>query len=135
LWIDLYTEGHSNKTVDSYYSAIVNTIGGDFGHSSGVLLYVGMLMISTFLVTEFIFCNYPKDEVKISLGDANMRVGLQKCAIPAALYRCALCREWSDSEERSGQRSEGEQLLKTEGHQVQMFNVTGVTVMHSGFTK
>ena len=29
---------------------------------------------------------------------------------------------------------EGEQLLKSEGHQVQMFNVTGVTVMHSGPT-
>lgn len=39
-----------------------------------------------------------------------------------------------DSEERSGRRSRGEQLLKSEGHQVQMFDVTGVRAMHSGYT-
>lgn len=29
---------------------------------------------------------------------------------------------------------EGEQLLKSEGHQVQMFDVTRVIAMHSGYT-
>lgn len=42
--------------------------------------------------------------------------------------------EGFDSEERSGRRSRGEQLLKSEGHQVQMFDVTGVREMHSGYT-
>lgn len=42
--------------------------------------------------------------------------------------------EWSDPEEWPGQMSKGEQLLNSEGHQIQMFDVTEVVVMHSGYT-